>query len=382
MADDRGPWLIAATTIFFLWALLALCVRGWVKLGAKQTWNSSDSVVFAGFLVAVVQVASTYLAINRGYGRPFGDIAESNVSGIKKALFTAQLTYVVSVGLTKASAALFIGHLTRHTPQVRRSQYLALASTVWTVVAFFIVVFRGDLSRPWATIDGSQSLYTRWIAIESIGLAIEAAIFALGISLIWGLQMGIGKRLVILSAFGCRMLLTPILALRLYYLAPSRNGNPTLTNILAGVYTEGVLSYAIISTCITTLKPFLKPFHTGAIVNTTGGSGSGSGLESGSRSGGKHGLYMLGSRATDKESSAQVTTTTTTVLSAHDDDNDDRPRPNNAAQTANAKRDTAKVPIPQRNHFHPDEVELKEASRQDPMVIHATKQWEVQYGDK
>ena len=48
--------------------------------------------------------------------------------------------------------------------------------------------------------------YYRWIAVEAVGLAIEVALWALSVALIWGLQMRLHKRAMILASFGCRLL--------------------------------------------------------------------------------------------------------------------------------------------------------------------------------
>jgi hypothetical protein len=77
---------------------------------------------------------------------------------ITQALFTSQLSYVVSMGLTRISTAFFIGHLTRHHPQVRMSYILAAVSEVWTVVSILIVALRPNIARPWATLDGAEAL--------------------------------------------------------------------------------------------------------------------------------------------------------------------------------------------------------------------------------
>lgn len=75
-----------------------------------------------------------------------------------QALYGSQLFYVVSVGLTRVSAAFFIGHLTRYAPQVRISYILAAASGVWTVASTLLIALRGNILRPWATFDGSEAL--------------------------------------------------------------------------------------------------------------------------------------------------------------------------------------------------------------------------------
>ena len=172
--------------------------------------------------LALLHVASTFWAIHRGYGKPRADIEASqrvSVEGVWtnsleygtstndiQALFTSQITYIISIGLTRVSTAFFISNLTRHRPQLRMSYALAGASGVWILAAVLGVALRGDLSRPWETLDGSQGLYIRWIIVEVLGLAIEVALMAMSFALIGGLQMKLQKRALILSAFGWRLL--------------------------------------------------------------------------------------------------------------------------------------------------------------------------------
>lgn len=73
-------------------------------------------------------------------------------------MYTSQISYVVVIGLTRVSTGIFIAHLTRHRPQVRMSYVLSGISGVWTVVSTFVIALRGDLSRPWETLDGTRAL--------------------------------------------------------------------------------------------------------------------------------------------------------------------------------------------------------------------------------
>jgi hypothetical protein len=83
--------------------------------------------------------------------------------------------------------------------------------------------------------------------IESGGLAVEAILWGLSVSLVWGLQMRLSKRVLILGAFGSRLLLFPLVVFRLRYLAPEENANGTITSILPQVLTEATLEYAVSS---------------------------------------------------------------------------------------------------------------------------------------
>jgi hypothetical protein len=120
--------------------------------------------------------------------------------------------------------------------------------------------------------------------------------------------MALRKRVLILGAFGCRLVyvsrpiksfshnltpdrLIPIVAIRLFCLSPSENSDPTATSIIANILTEAALELCLISACITSLKPFLQPIHSGYIVNSVGAPGSG--LRSGIRAKSQDSYYML-----------------------------------------------------------------------------------------
>lgn len=296
-----------------------------------------------------------------------------------KALFAGDITYVVAFGFSRVSAALFVGQLTRHRPQVRAAYILAGGCGLWLLASTLTIAFRGDLSKPWETLDGSSALWYRWIAIEAVGVLIELGIWAMSISLIWGLQMRLDKRLVILGAFGCRLgfvlrhsmktqanvmnRLIPLVVIRLVLLSPNRNSDPTYTSALPAIVTEAALEFALFSTSITALKPFLRPFHTGAIVNTVGGAGSG--LAYASK--GSHGIYMLSSTRDHKEEHQMNIATVTANRSEIDVSNPVAQSPKVSRQVAGFKADSEDIES------------IKSEGASDEMIIRTTKDWSVRY---
>ncbi|EFQ97713.1 hypothetical protein MGYG_00753 [Nannizzia gypsea CBS 118893] len=270
MAGDRGLWLSTATVLFFSWAILACGVRVWI--------------------IATLHVAANFWAVDSGYGRPIVDIGDLRMHNVQKALFIGHIAYIGSTGLSRVSTAFFIGQLTRHSPRVRMSYLLASAAGGWTMISIPIVAMRGKLSQPWTVLDGGKSMFYRWIAVEVGAMVIEIALWLLSLSLIWGLQMNRQKQILILAAFGSRLLILPILSMRLSYLSPEKNYNPTFTSIVPHILMEAALNYALASTSLTSLKPLLKPFHTGAIANRIRCENSG--IYSGARLEGQ-GIYML-----------------------------------------------------------------------------------------
>jgi hypothetical protein len=171
--------------------------------------------------------------------------------------------------------------------------------------------------------------------------------------------------------------LAPIIGLRLYYLSPSENTNPTYTSIIPHILTEAASNFALVATSVTSLKPFLKPFHTGAIVNTVGGTGSG--VFSGTRPQ-YQGIYMLAPVSGTKKTANDVTMTMTNATS----------RSNETTSGEREVKQPAKLYI---GDNVPGQTvisaspgpQLKPASSRtgsdgsEQMIIKTTKEWNVRY---
>lgn len=75
-----------------------------------------------------------------------------------QALYACQISYIVAIGMTKLSIAFFIARLTRYGPQIRLAYILATISSAWIVISVLITALRGNISKPWETLDGSRAL--------------------------------------------------------------------------------------------------------------------------------------------------------------------------------------------------------------------------------
>ena len=125
------------------------------------------------------------------------------------------------------------------------------------------------------------------------------------------------------------------------------------------------MEFSLFSTSITALKPFLRPFHTGAIVNTVGGTGSG--LAYGSK--GSNGIYMLSGNRDDGKEEFQLNITTVTANRSQ----------NEVADVATSSPKHSKQP-PGRHNDVPDDVEsVKSEGGSADMIIRTTKDWTVRY---
>ena len=157
-----------------------------------------------------------------------------------------------------------------------------------------------------------------------------------------------------------------MIAVRLYYLAPSQNSNPTLSSVLSHILTEAALEYALAATSIIALKPFLKPFHSGAIINTVGGAGSG--MYSGSASAAQ-GLYMLSSVS---KKNHDLTPKSTTVSSDRDIEIE---KPKQWQKTTSAKGQS-------HAEAQRGESPTRGSTGSQEMIIQTTRDWSVHYEER
>jgi hypothetical protein len=130
------------------------------------------------------------------------------------------------------------------------------------------------------------------------------------------------------------------------------------------------MDFAIISTSVTALKPFLKPFHTGAIVNTVGGTGSG--MYSDSRSGRHQDIYMLTSVARNKKGVGQTTTT-----SVNEDSGRHGPQPKQKLYMGN--RGDGRTTVSSQPNGRGEDIESVDSTGSEQMIIRTTKEWNVHY---
>lgn len=259
MDEDRASWLNAPMGMFLAWSTSAFLVRAWAKYRSK-TWGPDDYCLTLSLVTVIAQVACTYSALDFGYGKSLAVIKPEHRPVLEKLLYTTELLYVLAQGLCRASAALFIWHMAHSGPETLPARFLAFTSGVWTAASMLAMAIRGNISRPWSTMDGTQSMHIRWIIVETTGMVIEVANWFLAVHLIWSLQMTLRKRIYILSTFGVKLMVVIFIAFRLVFLAPARNLDPTLTSIMPAILTQAVLHFSMIASCVTTLKPFLRHF--------------------------------------------------------------------------------------------------------------------------
>ncbi|KAF1731188.1 hypothetical protein CRV24_009267 [Beauveria bassiana] len=225
MKEIQGPWLATCMGIFFGWAFLAWLVRLWAKL-RMHVWTLDDYAICGSM-----------------------------------NLYASQIFYIVSLGLCRVSAALFIVYISHSGPHIQPAQSLAIITAVWTASSLLAICMRGNIAQPWKVLDGSYTMFRRWLGIEVSGIFIELVLWGMAAHLVWGIQLKTWKRILIICAFGARLLVVVLVAVRLVLLDPRVNTDPARGATMADFLTEACVHFSIISGSATTLKPLLMSFY-------------------------------------------------------------------------------------------------------------------------
>jgi hypothetical protein len=103
------------------------------------------------------------------------------------------------------------------------------------------------------------SKWPKWLTISILDMLTELLIFLLSIHLVYSLQIRLYLKLLVLLAFSARLPVIAIGTVRLYYLHQRlSNFTHTFEYIVA---TQWQMGYSIMSSTITGMGPFLKPFE-------------------------------------------------------------------------------------------------------------------------
>ncbi|KAI4955855.1 hypothetical protein J4E91_000062 [Alternaria rosae] len=120
------------------------------------------------------------------------------------------------------------------------------------------MVTRGIVLSMGTDADNCTNRWPKWLSIGTFDILTELLIFLAAIHLIYSLQMRLLAKLLVILAFSARLPVIAIAGIRLYYLdLRLRGSNFTFDYIIA---TQWQMGYAIMSSTITGMGPFLKPF--------------------------------------------------------------------------------------------------------------------------
>lgn len=203
---DHGAWIIIATALGLSQILLFALIRAFVKCVINPGLALDDGMIFTATGIAVVQSALVLSACHAGLGRSAELISASDQDALQKIYYAASLLLVLSLGLSKASVAVFLLRLAPFDPHRQVIKAVIAAILAWTIALFFAIALKCDLSEPWAVLgDQCSGLFLRWGILEGFGCLFEIVIFGIAVWLVSGLQIKQQNVITVIVMFGFRL---------------------------------------------------------------------------------------------------------------------------------------------------------------------------------
>ena len=170
---------------------------------------------------------------------------------------------VLALGFCKASIAYFIMRLTPQT-SVRTTLNVFLVCTfTWMIGSIFAFALQCNLSSPWSLASGAcDGVYRRVLAIGILDIILEIALFACAILLVLRLQTKFLKKSMVVIAFGLRLPIIAIIAVRLKTFNQDGIMNFSRNESLYIVWSVTQINFSLISTTLPILRPFIKDLST------------------------------------------------------------------------------------------------------------------------
>ncbi|RAK95281.1 uncharacterized protein BO80DRAFT_369183 [Aspergillus ibericus CBS 121593] len=271
---DHVDEIAIATLYLMVMMILAVVIRLAFRLYMLRSLQWDDGIVSLSLVFAVAQCISILVGTRHGLGKRESALSDKQVHILEKALYAADLFYVLALSLAKVSVLHLLNKLTVNKVHKQITCWTSMFVGIWTVPVFFALVFKCGAPNPWDTSQGHCiHIFIFWAAIAPIDIITDLLICILPIYIVKPVQVVIGKKATVVFAFSIRILnlthfpsviITMIIRLIFLRHAPP---SPDVSDAAFAtiITTECVLCVSLMTACIPCLKPFLDAFDSGML---------------------------------------------------------------------------------------------------------------------
>ncbi|CAK1363244.1 unnamed protein product [Cercospora beticola] len=292
--QDHGGIALTICTLMATWVVLCFVVRCYMRATVSGPFGMDDIVCSVATMFGMLQTTVSSVSISYGMGKALELLTESEIVKSEKAIYAAQLLYLITNMLTKCTVALLLARIVFIKSRVYACYGVLILSCVWGISAFLAQAIRCSQHPPWQIVgDQCPNNYRSWQIITAFNIIIEILLFAMPVWLVYNLQTELSKKVTVISVFSLRLPVIIAAILRIHYLGDMLGSSePLLRGVPSFICLNIEMHWSLIAATIPTLKPFVGAFNTGwGTYDTQGISGYGQG------SGNSYALRSLGRRS-------------------------------------------------------------------------------------
>ncbi|KAH7374250.1 hypothetical protein BKA66DRAFT_468079 [Pyrenochaeta sp. MPI-SDFR-AT-0127] len=257
-ADDKRGLIVVTVAVVLSFVLTCFLIRLWLRLQTRD-WKSDDWWLAAATLLHTAQSGVLIHLVDLGLGASQEGIPSSQLERLGRGGLASQILYICTLFASKCSVLLLYLRLSPGGSHSIGSWSVMAASAVWAVVAVTLIAIPCNPVQYYQNPQTCTNRWSKWQAIGAFDIATEILIFIIAIQLVWTLQMRFKAKIVVIIAFSARLPVIAAAGIRLHYLYQRLTGESHTFEYL--VATQWQMGYAIMSSTITGIGPFLRPFN-------------------------------------------------------------------------------------------------------------------------
>ncbi|GIZ40553.1 hypothetical protein CKM354_000388700 [Cercospora kikuchii] len=268
-------------SICLVFTICVAIIRLWIR---RHAYGSDDAIIAAATITSLGQIGASYVSYAKGLGKPWTRIAvQDDLRNLNQASVASLVLFLITLYLSKIAMIAFLSRITQAPAQIKL--YHVCNGIVAALGLVSIIVATAGCSSAsgyyWAfEINRStcSSQHIRWQIITVFDCVTEALLLGLPVHLVWGLQMRLLRKAVIVTAFWVRFPTLAFSIARSHYTLrlSGRESDAGLDSALVNIWMEIELAYAIAASTFSALKTFTENFNTGFGVAQLRGKSEGS----------------------------------------------------------------------------------------------------------
>ncbi|KAL2004969.1 hypothetical protein VTN00DRAFT_2819 [Thermoascus crustaceus] len=272
---DRSGLVVIVTTLLMSWMVLCFLTRLYTRWAINGPFGLDDLAAGVGTALGICHVGAVMDSVSHGFGKSKTLLDPVRISKAEKAIYAADILFVIAHTAAKASVAFLLRRLGREKRYMRLCDGVLTIISLWGFASLLAIGLKCGLNHPWLLDGQCKNVLLRWQLITAFDVVTEIGLLSVYVYLIWGLHMRWKGKVVVLIAFGSRVPVIIAAIARVIYLKSAlQSPDPPLNGVDASISTEVLLQYSLMAATIPCMKPFVIAFNTGWGLGTKGNRNS------------------------------------------------------------------------------------------------------------
>ncbi|KAL1850665.1 hypothetical protein Daus18300_012876 [Diaporthe australafricana] len=301
LEQDSRQEVRTLTIIFTIIAVIVVALRFVSRLKLKAPFWVDDWLILAALVLLFGNAAFNFVMVDQGVGLHSGRLTLQELQNLNKTVVGAEIIYLTGVNAYKISL-LFLYFRIFPIKSVRTWAYVfGGLSTCWNVAGVFAAAFqctpRAKIWEPW--IDGyCINIFLVQLLVSVPSILCDVAILCLPLPHVLRLKTNMTQKIFLVFMFmlGSYVVFTSIYRFTVYLGYSPKDIPFTLAVPVAWNVIE--ISSGIVSSCLPTLGPIIRPVIKSIMPSSVGKSGNKDsghmGYEQKNGAGSRSGLVTIG----------------------------------------------------------------------------------------